>query len=95
MLRPFKRIEELEAEVEALEELLDCKDQVFYSIISQVNKGHAQNLAIAFKYYARIKDLAEMGLYIQDEKEITDYFEELNKLKQKNEADIIDYFIQN
>lgn len=89
-LRPYKKIEELEEEIEALEEELNNKDKVFYSILEQVRKGHAQNLSIAFKYYQIINDLAEIGLDIRDESEITDYFEELNKYRQsiKNEADL-------
>jgi hypothetical protein len=78
----FERIEKLEEEIEELEEKLNNKDKVFYSILEQVRKGHAQNLSIAFKYYQIINDLAEIGLDIREESEITDYFEELNKYRQ-------------
>ena len=61
----FRKTKELELKVEELEEVIRQKDNCLGSIITQVNKGHAENLAVAFKYYARIKELAELGLDIK------------------------------
>jgi len=65
----LRRIKELENENDILRELIRQKDVQFCSILEQVRRGHAQNLAVAFKYYANIKDLAEKGLDIKIEED--------------------------
>jgi hypothetical protein len=63
----FKRLRKLEEENEILKNVIKEKDNCLAAIITQTNKGHAENLAVAFKYYARIKELAEIGLDIKNE----------------------------
>lgn len=61
----FRRTRELEEEIEELKKVIKEKDNCLVSIYQQCRKGHAENLAVAFKYYDRIQTLAEMGLDIK------------------------------
>lgn len=71
LFKMLKRIDELEEENEDLRKAMKDKDQYIASILQKCNEYKKENLAVAYVGFERIKQLAELGLDIRKEADVT------------------------